>query len=216
AHPPRRDDARHGRVGNAAAHPGAARLDPRHHVQRPGRRAIRGPRRGARRVGFRRQAVRSAAADRSGETDPPDLIDLHQRLERWVVGHRAEPFDTIFVALSHIGSFGIVWFTLAVIATLVLRRPVIFFLVVAAYYGSAALVDVLKALFDRQRPVDHPLVPALTTSSFPSGHAATSFACAATLAAFVPRSGQIVLFVLAAGIAFSRVYVGVHYPLDVI
>jgi undecaprenyl-diphosphatase len=144
------------------------------------------------------------------------VIGVDQRLERWVVAHRAEPFDTIFVALSHIGSFGIVWFTLAVIATLVLRRPVVFPLVVAAYFASAALVDVLKVIVERQRPVDHPLVPRLSTSSFPSGHAATSFACAATLAAFVPRSGRIVLYVLAAGIAYSRVYVGVHYPIDVI
>jgi undecaprenyl-diphosphatase len=144
------------------------------------------------------------------------VISLDQRLERWVVGHRAEPFDTIFVALTHIGSFGIVWFTLAVIATLRLRRPIIFPLVVAAYFLSAAITDVLKLAIDRHRPVDHPLVPALATHSFPSGHAATSFACAATLATFVSRRGRIVLYVLAAGIAYSRVYVGVHYPLDVL
>ena len=143
------------------------------------------------------------------------MISLDQRLERWIVGHRAEPFDTIFVALTHIGSFGIVWFALAVIATLRLRRPLIFPLVVAAYFLAAAITDVLKLVIDRHRPVDHPLVPALATHSFPSGHAATSFACAATLATFVSRRGQIVLYVLAAGIAYSRVYVGVHYPLDV-
>ena len=144
------------------------------------------------------------------------MISLDQRLEHWVVGHRAEPFDTIFVALSHIGSFGIVWFMLAVIATLLLRRPVVFPLVVAAYFLSAAVTDVLKLAIDRHRPVDHPLVTPLATHSFPSGHAATSFACAATLATFVSRRGQIVLYVLAAGIAYSRVYVGVHYPLDVL
>ena len=52
------------------------------------------------------------------------MISLDQRLERWIVGHRAEPFDTIFVALSHIGSFGIVWFALAVRAELRARRSV--------------------------------------------------------------------------------------------
>jgi undecaprenyl-diphosphatase len=144
------------------------------------------------------------------------VIGLDQRLERWVVHHRAEPFDTLFVALSHIGSFGIVWFTLAVIATVLQRRPIIFPLVVSAYFLSAAIVDVVKLAVDRHRPIADPLVRSLTTPSFPSGHAATSFACAATLAQFVSRRGQIVLFVLAAGIAYSRVYVGVHYPLDVI
>jgi undecaprenyl-diphosphatase len=143
-------------------------------------------------------------------------LSVDQRLERWVVAHRAEPFDTIFVALSHIGSFGIVWFVLAVTATLLLRRPLIFPLVVTAYFLSAAITDVLKLSIDRHRPADDPLVVLPTSHSFPSGHAATSFACAGTLAPFVSRRGQIVLYVLAAGIAYSRVYVGVHYPLDVI
>jgi undecaprenyl-diphosphatase len=143
-------------------------------------------------------------------------LSADQRFERWVVGHRAEPFDTIFVALSHIGSFGIVWFVLAVAATLLLRRPLIFPLVVTAYFLSAAITDVLKFSIDRHRPVDDPLVVLPTSHSFPSGHAATSFACAGTLAPFVSRRGQIVLYVLAAAIAYSRVYVGVHYPLDVI
>src|SRR5215208_5501406 len=73
ADPPRRDDARRGRLGNAAAHPGAPRLDPRDHVQRAGRRALGRTRRGARCVGVRREAVRSAAADRPGEANPSAL-----------------------------------------------------------------------------------------------------------------------------------------------
>jgi undecaprenyl-diphosphatase len=92
----------------------------------------------------------------------------------------------------------------------------IFPLVVIAYFTSSAVVDVLKVLVDRHRPLDHPLVPEPTTASFPSGHSATSFACAATLAPLVSRSGRIVLYVLAAAIAYSRVYVGVHFPIDVI
>jgi undecaprenyl-diphosphatase len=144
------------------------------------------------------------------------VIGLDHRLERWIVHHRAEPFDTFFVALSHIGSYGIVWLTLAVLTVLLLRRPVVFPLVVAAYFGSAAVSDVIKLSVDRARPVDHPLVPEPASHSFPSGHATTSFACAATLAPFVDRRGATVLFVLATAIAYSRVYVGVHYPLDVL
>ncbi len=53
------------------------------------------------------------------------------------------------------------------------------------------------------------------SDSFPSGHAATSFACAALLAWLTPLP-KVALFGLAALIAFSRVYVGVHYPLDVL
>ncbi len=78
----------------------------------------------------------------------------------------------------------------------------------------------IKALVGRERPSAHypepkTLVPAPHDASFPSGHAATSFAAATLLAFAFPRLGP-ALFLLAAAVAFSRVYVGVHYPLDVI
>jgi undecaprenyl-diphosphatase len=78
----------------------------------------------------------------------------------------------------------------------------------------------LRHVLGRERPPlrfsePHPLVHVPGNGSFPSGHAATSFACAATLAWLTPLSPY-ALYALAALIAFSRVYVGVHYPLDVI
>jgi undecaprenyl-diphosphatase len=78
----------------------------------------------------------------------------------------------------------------------------------------------LKALVDRDRPpADYPrpkaLVPVPHDASFPSGHAATSFAAATVLTFAFPRLAP-GLYVLAAAVAFSRVYVGVHYPLDVL
>jgi undecaprenyl-diphosphatase len=144
------------------------------------------------------------------------VIRLDHRLERWVVIHRTEPFDTIFVGLSHLGSYGFVWLVLAGLAVWLQRRPVAFPLVLAAYLASAIVSDAIKSVVDRPRPRDHQLVAAPTTHSFPSTHATTSFACAATLAPFVPRRGAPVLYLLAAAIAYSRIYVGVHYPLDVL
>jgi undecaprenyl-diphosphatase len=78
----------------------------------------------------------------------------------------------------------------------------------------------LKALIDRPRPPlryaePKPLVQVPHDASFPSGHAATSFAAATILSFASPRLAPL-FFLLAAAIAFSRVYVGVHYPLDVI
>jgi len=78
----------------------------------------------------------------------------------------------------------------------------------------------LKALVDRPRPPlryaePKTLVPVPHDASFPSGHAATSFAGATMLAFAFPRLAPF-LYVLAAAVAFSRVYVGVHYPLDII
>jgi undecaprenyl-diphosphatase len=78
----------------------------------------------------------------------------------------------------------------------------------------------LKALIDRPRPPlryaePKTLVAVPHDASFPSGHAATSFAAATMLSFAFPRLAPF-LYALAAAVAFSRVYVGVHYPLDVL
>ena len=149
------------------------------------------------------------------------MLRLDTRLERWVVEHRVHRLDDLFIALSHIGSYGMIWLLLAALAVLVWRRPAIFMYVLAGEVLADVTSYGLRYAIGRDRPPlrfaePRPLVHVPLNPSFPSGHAATSFACAATLAPFVSRRGQIVLYVLAAGIAYSRVYVGVHYPLDVL
>jgi undecaprenyl-diphosphatase len=78
----------------------------------------------------------------------------------------------------------------------------------------------LKEVFGRPRPFEEagaaePLLRATVGESLPSGHASTSFAGALVLAYLVRRAVP-ALFALAALIALSRVYVGVHYPLDIV
>ena len=83
-----------------------------------------------------------------------------------------------------------------------------------------SLAGALKSATQIERPPlryvhPHTLVSVPSGSSFPSGHTSTSFACAAVLSFFVPRAAP-AFYVLALAIGFSRIYVGVHWPLDVL
>ena len=112
------------------------------------------------------------------------------------------------------------WIVLAAVLAAVYRRWGVLALTFVALALADVAAAVLKALVGRDRPpLRYPepktLVPLSPDHSFPSGHAATSFAAATFLSFAFPRWTPAFL-VLAAAIAFSRVYVGVHYPLDVI
>jgi membrane-associated phospholipid phosphatase len=83
----------------------------------------------------------------------------------------------------------------------------------AAAFGASTA---LKAAVGERRPRGYdPLVGLPHSSSFPSGHATMSFACATVLAVLEPRAAPAFL-ALAAAIAYSRLYLGVHWPLDVL
>lgn len=92
-------------------------------------------------------------------------------------------------------------------------------IVVLAVLASDFAAAVLKNLVQRVRPcnalADISLLVGCTKSfSFPSGHATNVFAVAVYLS-YVYRKYSPVFFVMAALVAYSRIYVGVHYPLDV-
>ena len=115
---------------------------------------------------------------------------------------------------------GLVWIGIGLALALLRRRPAILLLVLAADGIADLLARAIKSVVDVQRPAfryaePKALVPVPHDHSFPSGHAATSFACATVLAFAFPRLAA-PLYLLAVAIAFSRVYVGVHYPLDVL
>jgi undecaprenyl-diphosphatase len=94
--------------------------------------------------------------------------------------------------------------------------------VMATAAGGVALllVQPISNAVDRARPfVDHPhaklLIHHATDAGFPSDHATGAFAMAMALWFYDRAIGALAL-VLAAIVAFARVYVGVHYPSDVV
>ena len=143
------------------------------------------------------------------------MLRWDRQLENWIVAHRASGLDGIFRWLTYIGTWGAVWLVLAALAAVWWRRPGVLLWVAVADGLAQLATSLLKLAIPRHRPRVHTLVAEPHTHSFPSGHAASSFACAYVLAAAAPRF-RISLYVLATAIAFSRAYVGVHYPLDVL
>lgn len=100
-------------------------------------------------------------------------------------------------------------------------RITIVILLIAAGFSDAICFQIIKPWVGRIRPSHefyeyiNLLVSKGGKYSFPSNHAANSFVFATVLSYFYDRK-KISLYILASTIAFSRVYVGVHYPLDII
>jgi undecaprenyl-diphosphatase len=150
------------------------------------------------------------------------LLTADALLRAWLASHHTAWLDQVMSALSLLGQAGTIWILLG--AVIVLRQPrlapMLWQIVLAIIVAQIAVDHVLKPLVARTRPFDaivdvrvlgrHP-----TTFSFPSGHAASSIAGAYIVSLMMPRHRWLP-WVLAIGIAFSRIYIGVHYPLDVI
>jgi undecaprenyl-diphosphatase len=129
--------------------------------------------------------------------------------------------DVAVFTLSALGTGGSVWLVIA--AVMAARRPrlrMAAWQVVLALLTAEVVVEyAIKPLVGRPRPyVTDPTSLVVgyhpTTLSFPSGHAALSMAAATVLAHALPR-GHVWLYLLAVAIGCSRIYIGVHYPLDV-
>ena len=130
-------------------------------------------------------------------------------------------FDKIMPIISNLGNMGIIWVAISIIllSNKKYRRAGILCLValiVTAIVGEG----ILKNLIQRLRPFNE--VPAMQlliskplSYSFPSGHTASAFAAAFIISNQIKKL-VIPAYVLAATIAFSRMYLFVHYPSDII
>jgi undecaprenyl-diphosphatase len=128
--------------------------------------------------------------------------------------------------ITSLGSFSVLAIlvvTIVIYLWLVGKARTAWYLVVAVA-GGITISSVLKVLFDRPRP-DLVGVARVFTASFPSGHATLSAVVYLTLGALLAESasnGRLKIFYLASAallafiVGVSRVYLGVHYPTDVL
>jgi membrane-associated phospholipid phosphatase len=132
------------------------------------------------------------------------------------------PLTTLFVAASLWPVKGALICAVGAIGDVCSRRFLLPSAVCAAAAGgiAAAATALVKDVFDRARPpvADPEFLAAVSvpgSPSFPSGHASTAFAAATVIALFHPRL-RIPVLAIAALVAASRVYLGVHFTVDVL
>jgi len=129
--------------------------------------------------------------------------------------------DALARFFSGIGAYGIVWFVIGGLLFLREEKKHHRFFVPILSVGLSSLFIseyVIKPLVSRVRPLDMSGTIAVVHASwysFPSTHATASWAMAVVLSTYEPRF-RVWWYALAIAISFSRVYLGVHFPIDVV
>ena len=154
------------------------------------------------------------------------MIEIFKKVDntilRWInVKFRNKTFDKIMPIITSAGNLGIIWIVISVLLITkkdyrVLGQTILIALVITTIIGEGIIKNIVK----RKRPFygdddEELLISRPITYSFPSGHTASSFAVA-TVFIKTDNAASLEIILLACLIAFSRIYLGVHYPSDVI
>ena len=162
------------------------------------------------------------------------LLTFDMKVYQFAEQLRGPVFDKIMVFFTHMGDGGYFWIALSIVL-LLFKKTRKYGLAMAGALAVASLLNsiVLKSLFDRPRPYvmdianwqrvatdgwmyEMPFESLKEKSvSFPSGHTASSFAAAIGVF-YIDKKKGIIPLIVAALIGFSRIYIHVHYPSDVV
>ncbi len=150
------------------------------------------------------------------------ILSVDGNILLWIQEHlRFEWLTPIMLKITHLGDKGFIWIVLGVILLLPKKTRRAGFLSLLALLSAHLLCNcVLKDFVARIRPYElvdglQCLIGKMNSFSFPSGHTMTAFAAAMVITKGTRKRIGIPVMILAVCIAFSRLYVGVHYPTDV-
>lgn len=151
------------------------------------------------------------------------LINLDGNILLWIQEYiRQDWMEGFWKCITTLGDSGWFWIALSFLLIIPKQTRWIGITSLAALVIGALITNVtLKNLIARTRPYEVVdglilLIEKQSDFSFPSGHTCASFAAAGVYWRMMPKKYSIPLLILAALIAFSRLYVGVHYPSDVL
>lgn len=153
-------------------------------------------------------------------------MDLIQNMDIYILDfiHKniANNFlDKIMIFITSIGNLGLIWIGISLLLLISKRYRKVGVLCIASLFLSSLIGEVLlKNLVQRGRPFTavegiNLLIKAPKSFSFPSGHTASSFAVATVVGRKIEKF-KLPIYILAIAIAFSRLYLYVHYPSDVL
>ncbi len=154
------------------------------------------------------------------------VISLIQKFDNFILlfikdNLRSPIMDKLMLLFTSLGNLGVIWIMIALLLIINKRYRKVGFMALSALMLSTILGEgILKHLARRVRPSAN--IPAIDllikgplSYSFPSGHTMSSFAVVGVLAKEFKKYA-LGFFTLASLIAFSRLYLYVHYPTDVL
>lgn len=140
----------------------------------------------------------------------------------WIQDNLRGALDGVLSFLSRLGDHGYLWIAVALLLLFFKKTRKGAICAALSMILTLLVVNLtLKPLVGRIRPYDvieglSILVPVEKGLSFPSGHSANGLACAWVLWRMLPRKIGLPALLLAILISLTRLYVGVHYPTDVL
>ena len=152
-----------------------------------------------------------------------NLINLDGNILLWIQDFIRNDFlSPIFIFITHLGNGGKIWIAISIFLLLFKKTRKIGMMSLLGLLGSYLINNLcIKNLVCRTRPYEvvdglKLIIERQRDFSFPSGHTASSFASAIVLYKELPKKYGITALIFATIMGLSRLYVGVHYPSDVI